>query len=101
MITKKVKSVNDIPNIEHLLNKEFSFGSYVFSDSIRSYYLDIEENKTIQVILISDENEMLSKELLSDLITQENLFYFEWSIFKHYPVTDDLERVERYQWNKQ
>jgi len=101
METIKVKNIHDIPNIEHLLNESFEFGSYSISDQIRSYKLE-KDSICIEVCIISNENEILREELLSDLITQQDMFYFDITWYKSWYEMDNLvtDRIKSYQWNK-
>ena len=104
---KLVKNIYDIPGIEELMNEVFEFGSYSLSDNIRSYSAnihDIYENQVIEVCIISEENEVLASETLTDLTTQENISYFSMAWYKlEYNELDHLPlstRLRGYQWNK-
>jgi hypothetical protein len=77
---KQVENIYDIPRIEEYHDEVFNFSCYSIGDEIRTYQY-ANGDLMIEVCIISNENEIMDKEKLSDLITQEGIKYFSLMMY--------------------
>ena len=77
---KDVRQITDIPEIENYLRFMFRLECYDVGDKTQIYRCDLSTSSFIIVELISDESLIEGIEELANLVTQENLHYFGFTI---------------------
>lgn len=90
-MTKDVKTINDIPNIEKYLDTTWELACYERGDNTQIWEHQITDDLRASIEIISDESLINGKEDFIELINQDNIGYFCFST-----MINELDIIESY-----